>query len=188
MTNLPPETLRTYSHKTFSPKVQAFQAQLRASQKEYSLTLAQQHKDILCDALLCYFHTLESANDILLQTHGATSSLARFTLYYLLRDFGHTLQAIACATNRSPTTVLQGIETLEKTIIDKPNDQTYSNSYMQRHAELPKSALLHAIRVLKNFNEELTKEDLTHAPDQAPNLSLQSCSSDTKSEQQPDEP
>ena len=151
-------TKRAYIHKTLSPKVKEFQAASRSAHKLQVCHIVDKHRDILIDAMLCYFHTLSNPNDILLQTKGAASSIARFTLYTLLREYGHTLASISYSLNRSPATIIQGIENFEKTIIDNPDTLTYTNSYMQKHADIPKLALLHALKQLRLFNDELKEE------------------------------
>lgn len=152
---------RTYVHKTFSQEVRNYQTLLKEREKHLTLTIIDTHRDILIDAMLCYFHTLSKPSDILIQTKGATSSLARYVLYTLLREQGYTLAAIAYTLNRNPATIVQGIEHLQNFIIDNPNNPDYSNLHMQKNAEIPKPDLLRALTQLRTFNKEIHEFNLS---------------------------
>lgn len=149
------KTKRPYILRTTNPKVKEFQQLLKSKHTTHTLSIIEQHRDILIDAILCYFHTLSQPQDIMIQTRGSTSSLARYTLYLLLREYGYTLAAISYTLSRSPATIIQGIELFNKSVIDNPENPEYTNPYMKRKADIPKPALLRALKQLREFNEEL---------------------------------
>lgn len=136
-------------------KLKEYRKALKSTQDRFTTNLAIQHRDLLIDAILYYFHTLKTPNDILLQTQKGTSSLARFVLYVLMREAGFTLATIAVALNRNPATVTLGILHFLNEIIDKPTNPEYTNAYMGKYAEIPKPALIEALIQLRTFNEEL---------------------------------